>query len=91
MPKFSYSAINETGNTVSGDLEADTLENANIQLASRGLIPTRVREERPAFGNIQLKGILDAITPIKTTELILFTKQFNTSSITQPTARPRTY
>ena len=78
MPKFSYSAINETGNTVSGDLEADTLENANTQLASRGLIPTRVREERPAFGNIQLKGILDAITPIKTTELILFTKQFNT-------------
>ena len=61
MPKFSYRAINESGNTISGDLEADTLENANNQLASRGLIPTRVREERQALGNIQLKGILDAI------------------------------
>jgi type IV pilus assembly protein PilC len=78
MPKFSYSAINETGNTISGNLEADTLENANNQLASRGLIPTRVREERPALGNIQMKSILDAFTPIKATELILFTKQFNT-------------
>lgn len=78
MPKFSYNAINETGSTISGDLEADSIESANSLLASRGLIPARVREKRPALGNIQFAGILEALTPIKAPELILFTKQFNT-------------
>jgi type IV pilus assembly protein PilC len=41
MPKFSYQAITETGATTSGEIEADSLENANNLLASRGYIPTR--------------------------------------------------
>jgi type IV pilus assembly protein PilC len=78
MSKFSYDAITETGTSTSGQIEADSLANANSMLATQGLIPTKVKEERPAFGNIQFAGILERMTPIKVQELILFTKQFNT-------------
>ena len=78
MPKFTYKAINDTGTTISGGLDADSVESANSILASRGLIPTRVKEERPGFGNVELSGLMESLTRIKAEELILFTKQFNT-------------
>lgn len=78
MPKFSYQAITETGSPTSGEIEADSIESANSILASQGFIPTRVREERPAFGGVQFSNIQEMLTPIKAPELILFTKQFNT-------------
>lgn len=78
MPKFSYNAITETGSTTSGEIESDSIENANSTLASRGLIPTRVKEERPALGGLQFGSLSEILTPIKAPELILFTKQFNT-------------
>lgn len=78
MPKFTYDAINETGNTISDRLDADSLENANSILASRGLIPTRINEERAGLGKVEFAGIMESFTSIKAAELILFTKQFNT-------------
>ena len=78
MPKYSYTAITDSGGTTSGELEADSLESANANLASRGFIPTQVREEKPGLGTIDFSGITEALTPIKAAELILFTKQFNT-------------
>ena len=45
MATYRYKAINETGNTLSGTLEADSIQNANAILASRGLIPTAVAQE----------------------------------------------
>jgi type II secretory pathway component PulF len=78
MPKFSYQAINEAGSNVSGVIESDSVATANSTLASRGFIPTKVKEERPALGSILSSEILDALTPVKAPELILFTKQFNT-------------
>jgi type II secretory pathway component PulF len=78
MPKFSYEAINEAGSNISGVIEADSVEIANSTLASRGFIPTKVKEERSAMGSIQSSEILEMLTPVKAPELILFTKQFNT-------------
>lgn len=78
MPKFTYRAINEAGSTVSGELEADSAESASSILASRGYIPTRVKEQRSALPGIQLSTLVQKLTPIKAPELILFTKQFNT-------------
>ena len=78
MPKFTYDAITDTGGRTSGEIEADSMESANTYLASQGFIPTRVREEKPGFGTIELSGIQEALTQIKAPELILFTKQFNT-------------
>jgi type II secretory pathway component PulF len=34
MPTFSYQAINEAGATVSGEIEAESLQTANSLLAS---------------------------------------------------------
>ncbi len=78
MPKFSYDAITETGSTASGHIESDSIENVNSVLVSRGLIPTRVKEEGPALASLQFADLMEKLTPIKAPELILFTKQFNT-------------
>ena len=78
MPKFSYQAINETGATISGELEAESLESANSILASRGYIPTRVRAEQSGVGGFQMSTIRELLSPVKAPELILFTKQFRT-------------
>jgi type II secretory pathway component PulF len=78
MPKFSYQAITETGATISGELEAESLESANSILASRGYIPTRVRAEQSGMGGFQMSTIRELLSPVKAPELILFTKQFRT-------------
>lgn len=79
MPQFSYKAINQSGLNVSGTLEAENRETATNLLADRGLIPTKVftrsgGNEASRF----FKGLMDRLSPVKTTELIMFTKQFRT-------------
>ncbi|UCH19611.1 MAG: type II secretion system F family protein [Deltaproteobacteria bacterium] len=76
MPKYSYQVITEDGNIASGVLEAESVEAANTILSSRGYIPTEVKED--AAAGITLKSIQDQLTPIKTPDIILFTKQFKT-------------
>jgi type II secretory pathway component PulF len=51
MPKFAYEAFNETGATVEGVIEAESLDAARTLLLSRGYIPSRVAgaAERGAF------------------------------------------
>ena len=78
MPKFSYRAITEMGSTETGAIEAESPEKAGSMLAEQGLIPTRVKEVRPAASGVKLGSILDVFSPVKAPELILFTKQFNT-------------
>jgi type IV pilus assembly protein PilC len=78
MPKYNYQAITESGETTKGSLEADSVEAANSMLASRGLIPTRVREERSAVTAAQGKSLMDMFARVRAPELILFTKQFKT-------------
>jgi len=78
MPKFRYRAINETGTTTTGEIEADSADSASSLIATRGLIPTKVTEERSALPNLQLSKLREMFTPVKAPELILFTKQFNT-------------
>jgi type IV pilus assembly protein PilC len=80
MPKFVYEAINETGASTKGEIEADSVQSASNALAARGLIPTQVRERRKAAGvaGAPLKGRGGLFSSVKTSELILFTKQFKT-------------
>ena len=76
MPNYSYQAINEVGTTVSGTLEADTPDLAEMMLAGRGLIPSRIKEQKrglEAGGLAKIKYLLEGV---QTTDLILFTKQF---------------
>ena len=78
MAKFSYSAITDAGTTTTGEIEADSVEKAGSLLAAQGYIPTKVREKRAAAAGAQLRDLLDFFSPVKTPELILFTKQLNT-------------
>ena len=78
MPKFSYRAITEMGSTETGAIEAESAEKASSMLAAQGYIPTRIREERAAMPAIKMGNLLEAFSPVKAPELILFTKQFNT-------------
>lgn len=78
MPKFSYKAINESANTVSGVIEADSLEMATDILTERGYIPSKVTEKRETSRGFTWSNINESITPIKAPDLILFTKQFRT-------------
>ncbi len=78
MPNFSYKAIDETGMSVSGVIQADTIEAATNIIAARGYIPSRVKEQRGGSGWISLSGINEKLATVKSTDLILFTKQFKT-------------
>jgi len=78
MPKFSYQAINESGNTINGDLEADSLDMANNILMARGYIPSKVVETGKVVSPKLVRIFKEKFTFIKTPELILFTKQFKT-------------
>ncbi len=78
MPTFTYRAINESGVTVSGTMEADTAEVATNTLVGRGLIPSRVTPRKSSRPFSAITALLERINPIKAQELILFTKQFRT-------------
>ncbi len=79
MPKFSYQAINENGNAAKGEIEADSAAAASAALAARGLIPRKVSEiGKAGVPSLSFSGLSGFIRPVKTPELILFTKQFKT-------------
>ena len=79
MPKYSYQAINETGAAAKGEIEADSAASASAALAARGLIPTKVSEVGKGGGAaLDFSGMAGFMRPVKTPELILFTKQFKT-------------
>ncbi len=80
MPKFSYEAINETGASISGVIDAESLDAARTLLLSRGYIPSRVTgaSERAALFGISWESLQQRFSGVSMQELILFTKQFRT-------------
>lgn len=78
MPKYTFQAINESGATVKDVVEAESEEMANSIILGRGYIPTAVTESGGGGGSDAIASLIERITPIRTDELILFTKQFKT-------------
>lgn len=78
MPSFSYQAINEVGVTVSGVMEADSLDAARNILAAKGYIPTRVTEAKAARKESRFSLAVLKMGHVDTQSLIIFTKQFQT-------------
>lgn len=77
MPTFTYQAFTESGSSVNGSVEADTVEEARSMIAARGLIPSKVI--RGGGGEDSFMARLDAkLAKVKMQDLILFTKQFRT-------------
>jgi len=76
MPSYTYRAINDQGVTIRGDIEAESPEGALNILADRGYIPSRVKAKGVgfAFGQWSRRRLKN---PIKPSDIILFTKQFN--------------
>jgi type II secretory pathway component PulF len=79
MALYQFKAIDENGQPVSGEIEADSRDAALGLVAGRGLIPQTAKKKSGQSGimgvlnNLPLPGRL-----VKTKALILFTKQFKT-------------
>jgi len=78
MPVFTYQAINERGENITGTIEADSVDSASTLLNSQGLIPSKVRKSGEIFGLGSTLSLKEKTTRIKTADLLLFTKQFKT-------------
>ena len=78
MPKFSYKAITETGASIKGEIDADSVERASSLVAAQGYIPTQVRPISGGGPSLKLPSFSGIFAGVKTPELILFTKQFKT-------------
>ncbi len=78
MPDFSYKAINQNGDNVSGVLTADSVEMATAILSNQGFIPSKVVERTAGSSLTQLMDLKSRFATVKNEELILFTKQFRT-------------
>lgn len=74
MPNYIYQAINESGDTVSGSLDVESVEVANSILMARNLIPSKIKEQSKAGDENWLQSILRSDS-VKMVDLIIFTKQ----------------
>ena len=72
MPTFGYKALNESGNKVTGEVEAATVEEATNILVARGLIPEKIGDRTAGMKS----GMAFFSGRVKVADLILFTKQF---------------
>ncbi|WP_035235462.1 type II secretion system F family protein [Desulfobacter vibrioformis] len=77
MGTYAYTAINETGSIVKGEIEASSREDAADKVAQRGLLPEKVKEKSGSASSF-LSSFEDRFTSVKARDLVLFTKQFKT-------------
>jgi type IV pilus assembly protein PilC len=78
MPTFSFQAINESGGSVSGSLEATSVQEANSALSARGLIPLKITIRTAARQRALIGSLVKRLHPVRMDDLILFTTQFRT-------------
>jgi type II secretory pathway component PulF len=78
MAKYEFQAYNDSGGLISGELEADSEAAANHNLLSKGYIPSDIRKNRSYSFGLQWERLKRKFNPVKTRDLILFTKQFRT-------------
>jgi type II secretory pathway component PulF len=76
MANYHYQALDENGMNVTGTIEAESPEMAEKTVLSLGYIPVATKLSGKAGDNSFLDRILDGLSGIKITDLILFTKQF---------------
>jgi type II secretory pathway component PulF len=76
MPNYSYQAINEIGENVTGTLEAESMDVANSIILARGLIPSKISPVKITNVDDWWSRIKSLIDTVKVMDLIIFTKQF---------------
>jgi len=80
MTIYKYTAINENGNEISGEVDAESEALALDIISNRGHIPESVKKK---IGVADGKSgfftqLSESLTPVKSRDIILFTKQFKT-------------
>lgn len=76
MPHFSYKAVNASGATISGTIEADTADSAADALFTRGYVPAKITTQKAASESSWRNRLRRFASRVPKTDLILFTKQF---------------
>lgn len=79
MALYLYSAINETGNPVSGEVEADSRQHAMELVALKGFIPEKIQKKAmPKTARSSSRILSNLLSPISHKEMILYTMQLRT-------------
>ena len=73
MSTFSYKALNENGNKVTGVLDAVSIEEATSILVTRGLIPEKITSEDSSSSDSLGVKIMSLLDQVKVNDLIIFT------------------
>jgi type IV pilus assembly protein PilC len=73
MSTFAYKALDPTGNTVQGEIEAEDKVAVASQLRARGLIVVDIDEQNAGGGDI-----FERFKKVKADELTIMTRQFST-------------
>jgi type II secretory pathway component PulF len=77
--KYSYQAINNMGQEVSGKLDAESMETANSILMSRELVPVKIKEQ--SSSDNKWLDSLSGTDKVNAIDLIMFTKQFHSMMV----------
>ena len=75
MPTYRYSAMDQSGRTVAGTLEAESLELVRAKLSDLRYHVLSIRETRAKIG---LQGFLNSMQRVKLRDLVVFSRQFAT-------------
>ncbi len=78
MNSYRYEAVNEAGKTVSGRIDAESLDHANDLLGARGLTPLTMSDESAAASGRRWERLARLFNTVHPEELILYTKQLAT-------------
>ncbi|MEZ4524301.1 MAG: type II secretion system F family protein [Desulfobacterales bacterium] len=79
MAKYIYRAINEQGKNIFGTVEADSPEAANDLVLKMGHIPAGISKSMGFHSDFfAVRNIRKILHPVRTRDLIIFTKQFRT-------------
>ena len=73
MPLFQYTGRDSQGNTIKGEVEANSKELAADQVMLKGVLPTQVKEKSAARQSLQLSAVFTG--HVKISDLIVFTRQ----------------
>jgi len=74
--KYSYQALNDEGNTITGTLTAVSKDAVNTMLLDMGFLPYKVKTINESSFN--WSSILNKLNSVNIRDIIIFTKQFKT-------------
>jgi len=75
VPTYRYSAMDQSGRTVGGQLEADSVELVRVKLSDLRYHVLSIRESR---GKASLQEMLNNMQRVKLRDLVVFSRQFAT-------------